>query len=166
MGLSVKHIFLFLLYSFFQITLLNHMVLWDIATPFVFLLFLLMLPLTVSRPVLFTVTFFAGLIIDIFSQTYGLHTFGALLVIGLREYWIAVITSASFRSVEEIPLDKQSLIWYTTYLFPLIFVHHTAFFFLEAMQLENFLYTLLKIVGSSIYTFCFCFLICAIFYKK
>jgi hypothetical protein len=168
MNQILRHLLAFVLFAFLQIVLFDHMSIGQVATPFPFLLFLLLLPLNLSRPVLFLLAFGVGLFIDIFTLTYGLHAFAALLSVGLRQFWLGIIAPSSFRSVEEIPFEDQGLVWIASYLFPLIFVHHLAFFSLEALGsgFQNFFFTIFKILGSSLYTFILCIIIFGIFYQK
>ncbi|MDB4285904.1 hypothetical protein N9933_01220 [bacterium] len=164
----IKHILIFLAYAFFQIFLLNELIVAQVATSFVFLLFLLMLPLNIPSWALYLIAFSTGLVIDFFSYTdaNGIHAFSCLLMMGAREFWIGFITASSYRTVGEVSFENQNLLWYAIYLLPLIFVHHFAYFFLEAFGMQNFLITLLKIFTSTIYTFVLCFLLCTVFYKK
>ena len=89
-----------------------------------------------------------------------------VLMMALREIWVRFITRSSFRTLDEIPLSNQTLPWYVFFLFPLILLHHLAFYFLEAFGFHNFWYTLLKAFSSAIYTFVLSFLITIVFYKE
>ncbi|MEM9987511.1 MAG: hypothetical protein AAF804_20655 [Bacteroidota bacterium] len=164
----LKYSVSWLIYLFFQVFLFNYLVLFQVATPFVFLLFVLTLPFDLPKYILYPLAFFMGLCVDIFSENLatGLHAFSALLVIGLRPYLLSLIASSNVRNVTEISFASQTNIWVASFLFPLIFIHHLAYFLLEAMTFSNFLYTLWKVVASSIYTFLWTFLLAFIFYKR
>ena len=168
MNLALRLAGIWLIYAIFQITLLDNMVIGHTARSFVFLLFLLMLPANMSKPAQYLIAFGAGLFIDIFAQMPGLHAFSSLLMIGIRPFWINVITGTVNRSKEELNFNTQSLSWIASYLLPLIFIHHLSFFTLEAAGsvFPHFFTHVLKIIGSTLFTFSLCFLIFGVFYKR
>lgn len=164
----IKYGLSFLLYLIFQVFLLNYLTLFHVATPFLFLMFLFMLPLNVPLPFMYLASFATGLGVDLLSDGYanGLHAFSALLAVSARLPVARLVASSNIRSASEISLNNQSMVWYASYLFPLILIHHTAYFFLEAFTFQYVTYTLVKIISSSVYTFLLCYIICFIFYRK
>lgn len=164
----LNYIFAFILYVFFQVMFFNYLVIGQVAIPFVFLLFLLMLPFTLPTSLAYVLAFSMGLIVDILSETYanGLHAFSALLAMSLRPFVARLISPNVVRNLGEISLASQNTIWYASYLFPLIFVHHFAYFFLDAFSFGDFFFTLFRVLSSSLYTFLLCFILCYIFYRK
>ena len=168
MNAVVKYIIAALLYIFFQLYVLNHLVIFQMLTPFAFLLFLFMLPLDTPKAVLYLLAFGIGLFIDIFSDNYatGLHAFSAVLAIGLRPRMLQLLGASGMRGVDEFEFENQNLFWYISYLFPLIFIHHFAYHFLEAFTFSHFFQTLTKVFFGTVYTFLVCYLLCIIFYKK
>ncbi len=168
MNLALRLTGIWLVFAAFQIMLFDSMAISQLARPFGFLLFLLMLPVNLSKPIQYLVAFGAGLFIDIFTQTMGLHAFSCVLMIAIRPYWISIISGTLNRSKEELTLPHQNLSWIASYLFPLIFVHHFSFFMLEAAGdvFGHFFQNLLEIFSSSLYTFVICFLVYGIFYQR
>lgn len=168
MNAVVKYAIAVLLYVFLQLYVLNHLVIFHMVAPFAFLLFLFMLPLDTPRPILYILAFGIGLFIDIFSNNYatGLHAFSALLALGARPRLLQILGASGTRGVDEFEFENQSLIWYASYLIPLIFVHHFAYYYLEALTFSNFFYTLSKVFVGVTYTFLVCYLLCIIFYRK
>jgi hypothetical protein len=164
----IKYSVSFLIYLIFQVFLFNYFTLFHAATPFLFLMFLFMLPLNVPLPAMYLLAFLTGLSVDVLSDGYanGLHAFSALLAVSARIPVARLVASSNIRNASEISLKEQSMVWYATFLFPLIVIHHTAYFMLEAFSFQHFSFTLLKIVSSSIYTFLLCYAICFIFYRK
>lgn len=168
MNSIVKYTLSLIVFVLAQVLLLNNLTLLQVATPFLFLMFLFMLPLNIPQPIMFLIAFGTGLAVDLLSVNYanGLHAFAAVLAVGVRLPVARLVGGSNLRSASEISLDDQSMVWYASFLFPLIFIHHTAYFLLEAYTLAGFGFTLLKIVSSSIYTFLLCYLICFIFYRN
>jgi len=163
----IKHSIAGVLFLFFQIFLMDNLTLWhDIATPYIFLLFLFMLPLDLPLGLEFAIAFFAGMIVDIANATYGQHAFATLFAMAIRRQLIAVSTTSAFRNLHEISLGTQNNTWYITYLLPMIFIHHVIFIMISTFSFHHFGYTILKILVNTAYTFIVNYLICIIFYRK
>lgn len=158
----------FVLYLGFQVMLLHKLELWNIASPFVFILYLFMLPLSVPTTALYLIAFSMGLMVDWLSDSYigGLHAFSALLAVASRRYVLQLTLPSSFREANEVSWADQSNVWFALYIGPLIFIHHFSYFMLEAFSFHDFFGTLLKIIASSIYTFIISYSLCIIFYKR
>ena len=67
-----------------QVVVLNRICLFGIAVPFAFIYIILRLPLTLSKECIFTIAFLIGLMVDVFSDTGGMHTLGCLSIAALR----------------------------------------------------------------------------------
>ncbi len=162
-----QYIFVGILFLFFQIYLMNHLIIYDIAVPFVFFLFLFMLPASIPSPVEYVVGFFMGLIIDISGDTLGANASAVLFALAVKRQIVGTVTATvGFRDSGEINLSNQNFVWYVTYLISLIFAHHLVYFLLESFSLVNIGYTLLKIVLSTLYSFIINYVVCITFYKK
>ncbi|RMG17962.1 MAG: hypothetical protein D6730_23390 [Bacteroidetes bacterium] len=157
-----------MLYVLLQLFVFNHLTAFHLATPVVFILFLLMLPIDTPRPVLYLTAFTMGLIIDIFSENSvaGLHTFSSLLAVAFRSRLLILLGASGARGMDEFSFQNQGLLWYMAYLLPLIFIHHLAYFLLESLSFSQVFYTLFKAMVNTLYSFLFCYLICLIFYRK
>ncbi|MEL7341713.1 MAG: hypothetical protein AAGM67_14630 [Bacteroidota bacterium] len=168
MNQIIRYILAFLVYLVLQLGLFNHLGLWDVAMPFVFLLFLFTLPFDWPVPVVLGVAFATGLTMDVLSSSTanGLHAFACVFAVGTRERIAALASGSNIRSINEMSLRDQSSFWFVIYLFSLILLHNLAYFFLEVLSFDGFLRTLLKIGASTIYTFLLCFALGFIFYKR
>ncbi|MDE5915268.1 MAG: rod shape-determining protein MreD, partial [Duncaniella sp.] len=70
----LKFILLGIILVLAQVIVFNHICLFNVAVPLVFIYLILRLPITRSLNCLLTISFFLGLIVDIFSDTYGMNT--------------------------------------------------------------------------------------------
>lgn len=157
-----------LIYIIGQVMLFNHLTIMQMATPFVFTLFLFTLPFATPLWLSYVLAFVVGLTVDLLSSAVptGLHAFSCVLAMSLRVPWAAYITASNFRSLGEISFRTQSVVWFASFLFPLILLHHLAYFMLEAMQWATLGTTLLKALLSTLYSFVFMFILTYLFYKK
>jgi hypothetical protein len=164
----LRYILAFVMYLLLQIFLFNHLTLFQVATPFVFVLFLFTLPLDLNRTALYLLSFAVGLAVDVFSEggATGLHAFACTLAVAARPLVLNITSSSNVRSSSDITIRNQNTIWLSSLLLPLIFIHHLAYFYLEAMSFQYFFYTLLKVVSSTAYTFAIAILLAYLFYKR
>jgi rod shape-determining protein MreD len=68
------NIFRWFLLLFIQIILLRNLSFYSLATPFVYVLFLLLLPFKIPNLLLYLIAFVTGLTLDAFYDTMGVHT--------------------------------------------------------------------------------------------
>ncbi|MEM6342814.1 MAG: hypothetical protein AAF927_03005 [Bacteroidota bacterium] len=163
-----RYILAFLVYLVLQVGLFNHMGIFDVAMPFVFLLFLFSLPFDWPVPLVLVIAFATGFMVDALSTSTvsGLHAFAGVFAVGARERVAALASGSNIRGVSELNLRDQSAIWFVIYLLTLTFLHNLAYFFLEVLSFQDFFRTLIKIGASTLYTFLLCFVLSYIFYKR
>lgn len=77
-------VLLFVLLVLVQVLICNHIVLFNIAVPIVFIYFILRLPMGMSRNWLLTLSFLLGLCVDIFSDTPGVNSLACVLLATLK----------------------------------------------------------------------------------
>ncbi len=162
-----QYIFIGILFLLFQIYVVKYLIIYNFAVPFVFFLFLFMLPTSIPSSVEYVVGFFMGLIIDISGDTLGANASAVLFALAVKRQIVGTVTATvGFRDSGEINLSNQNFVWYVTYLISLIFAHHLVYFLLESFNMANIAYTLFKIVVSTLYSFIINYLVCITFYKK
>jgi hypothetical protein len=76
-----------------------------------------------------------------------------VLVAYLRNYWLASITpQGGYESGSGPTLAANGFQWFLVYTMPLVFVHHAVLFFVEAGGFGLFWFTMLKVMGSLLFT--------------
>jgi hypothetical protein len=142
----------FLFYLLLQVMLFKQLVLFNTAFCFVYVAFILLLPIETNILVLMAVGFVLGFMVDIFYDSLGLHAMSLVLLAYLRNYWLATITPQGGYDAGEGPtLAVNGFQWFLVYTFPLIFIHHFVLFFTEAGGFGIFWYTMWKVLTSMIF---------------
>ncbi len=162
-------IFVFVIFLLFQVLFFDHFTVLGLATPFVFLLFILMIPVTVPAAAYMMIAFSGGILVDLFSShaLIGLHAFSCVLMAAVRDKWIDAITNrTAFKGNEDMFLRIQPITWYFGYIIPLVAIHHFSYFMLDQFGFENFGRTLGKAALSSIFTSFFLVSGTILFYKR
>lgn len=140
------------MFILFQVYVLNKIPhLHRFITPYLYFLFILWLPFSVSRQWLLFIGFFTGLTLDYFTMTPGLHAAACLLIAYVRPFLITILTpkdSTEFNYREPSPRAMQ---WtpYLVYVFVLTLLHHGFMIFLEWLSVGSFLDFLIKIVSTT-----------------
>jgi hypothetical protein len=150
---GILQFFLFFVYVLIQVLVLRNLVLFDSAFCFLYIVFILLLPIELNTLALMAIGFVLGFTIDIFYDSMGLHAMATVLVAYLRNYWMATITpQGGYDSGSSATISSNGLQWFLVYALPLVFIHHLVLFFVEAAGFTLFWYTMLKIVGSLLFT--------------
>jgi hypothetical protein len=135
-----------------QVYVLNRIPhLHQFITPYLYFLFILWLPFSVSRQWLLLIGFITGLTLDYFMMTPGLHAAACLLIAYVRPFLITILTpkdSTEFNYREPSPRAMQ---WtpYMVYVFVLTLLHHGYMVFLEWLSVGSFLDFLIKVVATT-----------------
>ncbi|MFP4089146.1 MAG: Rod shape-determining protein MreD [Cyclobacteriaceae bacterium] len=144
----------FIVYVLLQVFIVRNLVLFDVAFSFIYVAFLLLLPLELATITCMLLGFGAGLLIDMFYNTFGIHAAACVFIMYARRYWIDVLTPRGGYEIGMTPSPRSmGLRWFTTYALPLILVHHTIIFFVEIGGFELFYYTLIKVLASTLFSF-------------
>lgn len=136
-----------------QVVVLNNIQLGTFINPFLYLLFLLSLPVQLPKGLLLLIAFCTGLTIDMFQNTPGMHAAACVLMAYVRPGWLKIIAPRDgYEADAEPSVRKFGFTWYLAYSALLIFVHHLLLFFLEVFRISEFTDTLLRILLSSLLT--------------
>jgi rod shape-determining protein MreD len=97
--------------------------------------------------------FVLGLVIDMFSNTMGLHAFATVLVAFLYAPVIRLFVSSEENISLQPSVNSFGIGGYLKFAVILIVIHHMVLFFLEAFTFTNFWLTLFRALLSSACTF-------------
>lgn len=143
------------------------MALFNIGFCFIYLLFMLLLPIEVGHTKGMAAALIIGLLIDLFAATIGIHAAATVLIMFIRPFWLRTIIPRSGFEVNTLPsITNYGLGWFLGYAGPLIFIHTLAFFFLEAAGTGSFWLTLSKSGLTSIISLVFIVAIQYLFFPK
>jgi len=146
---------------------LKNLILFDAAFCFLYVAFILLLPIEIGPLVLMMVAFALGFSVDLFYDSLGVNAAASVFIAFLRPYWLNIVTPRGGYEEIVIPnLKTMDFGWFFTYSLPLIFIHHLVLFYLEAGGFDLFLFTLSKVFFSTILTFFVIVLSQYLFYKK
>lgn len=157
----------FFILVFMQVFLLKNITLYNLSSPYLYIMFILLLPFEIPNVLLFALSFLLGLTIDAFYDTPGLHAASCVLLAFVRILFISItVQKEGFDNEPEPTLSVMGLRWFFTYALVLTLAHHFFLFNLEVFRLSEIPYTLSRFVLSSIFTVFLMLLSGFLFYRK
>ena len=157
----------FIALVFVQVFLLKNITLYNISTPYPYILFILLLPFETPNVVLFLLSFLLGLTVDAFYDTPGLHAAACVLLALVRVLFISVtVQKDGFDNEPEPTLSIMGFRWFLTYALILTFIHHTFLFLLEAFSFSELLFILQRVVTSVFFTVFLMLITGLLFFRK
>ncbi len=152
MKIVIENIIRFVLLVLVQVFILDNIQFLGYITPMIYILFVLTLPIHLSRNLTLLLAFLLGLVIDMFSNTMGIHTFTSVFIAFLRtpilrrlvEVQDLVNITPNFRTIGFVPNLK--------YLTILILIHQIILFSIEAFSLYSIYMLIGKVVLNSLTT--------------
>lgn len=159
-GSFIRYGLLFILLILLQVLLFNNINFSGYVNPFVYLLFILVLPVEIPNWFLLILSFLTGLIIDIFSGTPGMHASATVLAGFSRPYVLMLISPRDGYEPGSNPsLFHYGISWFVIYVSIIVFIHHFTLFYLEVFRFTDFFRTLLRVLLSSIFSVTFILLL-------
>lgn len=148
----IKNIFRFVLFIGVQVYVLNKLPhLHRYIIPYLYFLFLLWLPFSVSRLGLLVIGFLTGLTMDYLAMTPGLHTAACVLIAYARPFVINILIPKDPSEFNYSEPSPKALGWaaYTIYALVLTFLHHGYLVLLQLLQFGRLLDFLVKIASMT-----------------
>ncbi len=148
-----RYILLFVVLIALQVLVFGNINLSGYINPYVYILFILLLPFSIPNWVLLFIGFITGFMVDYFMNTLGLHTSATLILAFARP---TILSWMSYRDdldrFDSPGIGSSGLEWFIRYAVIAVIVHHTALFMLETFSFYHFHITLLRILLSSLFT--------------
>jgi hypothetical protein len=151
--MGIGHLFSFFLYLALQVLVMKNVVLFHTAFCFIYVAYLLTLPVDVNPLFLMGLGFVMGFTIDIFYDSLGMHAFACVFIMYMRSYWLKLVTPQGGYDSNAVPVMAMNGVqWFLIYIVPLVFLHHILLFFVEAGGFGLFWFTVWKAVASTLLT--------------
>ncbi len=145
---------LFIVLLLCQVVICNHIMLFNCATPLIFIYFIIRMSLGVNINYVMTFAFLMGLCVDIFSDTLGLNTLACTILSVIKRPIIFSYCQHDETLNEIIPSISTLGIWiYSKYLFTMTLVYSVLVFAIEYFSFNNLAEIALCSISSALLTF-------------
>jgi len=156
----IANVLRFLLLILLQVLVLDHL---DVANgymvPYLYVLFLLMLPIELPAWAQLVTGAVAGLVMDFFSSTPGMHMSACVVMMYARLNLLRLLAPREGYEFGMRPtIPRMGIAWFLTYAGLLILVHHLWLFLIELHRFDDLLATFFRALLSALFTLGLCLL--------
>ena len=148
-----------------QVTIFNNINFLGYVNPYIYIIFILLFPIKNNRLVFLLIAFMLGMVLDMFSDSGGVHAAAAVLL----AYCRPILLKFSFGMLYEhqaIKFSNLELGGLITYVSLAAVLHHIVLFSLEIFNISQILQILEKTLFSSIFTIILSILLIILFGKR
>ena len=147
----IKHSIRFFILLFTQVLVLNNVFFLGYINPYIYILFIMLLPFDSRRWLLLILAFCLGISIDAFQNSMGIHAFSCVLIAYIRTpvlHFLSPQLKNKKQANLEFSLQEFGLQRALIYTSIIVFTHHFTLFSLEVFRPE-LLSIFLRTIGSA-----------------
>ena len=146
-------IFRYVLLVSLQIFVLNNIQFSGYVNPYLYVIFIMLLPFEISGALMLILAFIMGLTIDIASYTLGYHTMATVFMAYFRIHLLHYIAPHDGYEPNMSPtISSLGFAWFFKYATILTLSHHFVLFWIESFSLIDLLPATLRALASSAFT--------------
>lgn len=148
-----RNIFRFLALLLVQVLIFNNIEIGGYINPYIYILFIILLPFETPAWITLSLAFLMGLLVDIFSETLGMHTSATVFMAFLRPYILSYFAPRDGYESGSYPrVFYYGLPWFIKYATLMVFAHHLFLFYVEMFKFQDFFVTLLRVILSTLFS--------------
>ncbi len=159
----ISNLFRFIFLLAIQVVLFNQFDFLRFINPYPYLLFILLYPVNGNRYGLLFASFFLGLLMDMFSDSGGVHAAACVTLAYLRPSFFKFSFGLSYE-YQTVKINERLTPQRFSFLFISVITHHLILFALEIFRFTFLWEILVRTFLSSIFTLVLC--ICLIYLFK
>jgi rod shape-determining protein MreD len=145
-----------------QVVIFNSMSLSGYLNPYPYVLFIILYPVNGNKSGLLLASFFLGIIIDMFSNSGGIHAAASVSLAYLRPVFFKFSFGVSYE-YQTIKINDKLTPERFSFILISVVTHHFILFLLETFRVSFFWNILLRTVLSTIFTIVICIIIIYLF---
>jgi len=148
-----KNIIRFIVLILVQTLGVNHINFGGFLNPYIYVLFILLLPFEIPGWLLLILSFVLGISVDIFSNTPGIHAAASTFMAFCRPGVLRILAgNKEYEQGMKPNLVQMGFNWFLAYTLLLVFLHHLFFFLTEDFRLSEILSNLTRIFLSTAFS--------------
>ncbi len=147
----LEYLLLFVVVILLQVFVFDNLQLGTFFSAFVYVAFVILLPMELDRSVVLLLGAGLGAAMDLFMGTPGINTAATALMAFCRPVMLGAFVgkdeTAGIPNIAGLGFGK-----FIRYAAVLILIHHTAFYFLESLNFNDIFFTVLRILSGTLCT--------------
>lgn len=149
MNKTLLNILRFVLLVIIQVLVINHIQLGGYVHPYIYLIFVMLMPINIPGWQLLLSGFGIGLAIDLFTGTPGMHAGATTLMAFCRPAIIRLVSgNQKFENIREPNIQQLGFPWFLRYTLCMVTIHNFTLFMLEGFTFHLIGQALLRILLS------------------
>jgi hypothetical protein len=151
---AIQGFFVFIGLMLLQIFILDGVHIRGFGKPMVYMLFIILAPISLPPALVMILAFISGLSLDLLSNSGGLHAASLTMMAFARKYVLQFFRPISGNDKTALPdIEDQGFQWFAVYSFLMIVVHQFSYYFIERFSFSNFMFTMVRaLIGIGIST--------------
>ena len=146
----IRNIFRFVVLLLMQILIFDNIRFGSYIHPYIYVLFVMLLPFEMPQWKLLLSAFLMGMSVDIFSGTPGLNASATVFMAFIRPFIIGITTRKSdLEGKNEPSVTEMGLQWFVVYGLLLLAAHNLVLFWMEAFSIRLLGVVLLETLLST-----------------
>jgi rod shape-determining protein MreD len=143
----------FIVFVAVQVLVLNNIQFSGYVNPFLYILFILWLPINIPNWLLMLVAAFLGLVVDVFSNTLGMHMSACIFLAFCRPFVLRILAPRDGYEGNMNPsIQGFGWTWFLSYITLSTILHHLFLFFVEVFRFSEAFDTIGRSFASSFFT--------------
>jgi rod shape-determining protein MreD len=148
-----RNILRFVLLILVQVLLINNIELGRFINPYIYVLFIIVLPFETPKWLLLVSAFLLGITVDMFQDTAGMHAMACVFMAYVRPGVLKLFSPREGYEFGTQPtVQYLGVPWFLSYSGILILLHHLVLFYTEMFRFSEFFSTFLRVLVSSLFT--------------
>jgi len=144
---------IYILLILFQVLILNNIQLSGYANPYAYILFILILPVETAGWLLIVLAFLAGLVVDLFMGSPGMHASASAAAAFARPLVLrSMAPRDGYEPDAEPSMAQYGFRWFAIYTLIIVALHHIVLFWVEVMNLADFMGIMLRAAISTLFS--------------
>ncbi len=149
----IRNIIRFIVLVLAQVLIIKNIELGRFINPFIYVLFIIVLPFETPRWLLLLSAFVLGITVDMFYDTAGMHASAAVFMAYVRPGVLKLFSPRDGYEFGTQPtIQYLGVPWFLSYSGILILFHHLVLFYIEVFRFSEFFSTLIRVLVSSVFT--------------
>lgn len=150
---TIQTVILFLALLLAQVLICNHILLFGVAVPFVFIYFIIRMPIDMNVSLLLTLSFLMGLGVDIFSDTAGMNALACTITaMSRRRIFFSYVLKDDKSATITPSIGTIGAGSYLRFLATTVALYCLLIFSIEYFSISNVEEILIKTVASAALT--------------
>ena len=138
---------------FLQLFVLNNIQFSGFVNPYLYVLFILLLPFELAEWVILFLAFIMGMVIDVASATIGYHTIATVFMAYCRYHLLRFIAPHDGYETGMSPtISSLGFTWFFKYASILTVAHHLVLFWIESFRFNDLFPATFRALASCIFT--------------